>query len=138
MAQIRRGEPSDLPGIADVQAASPEASAWPVADYLRYDLRVATDGGCIVGFIAARRTAEDEREILNLAVAPDCRRKGVARALVGSVLHGDRGSVYLEVRSSNSGARTFYKSVGFQEVTIRKEYYDEPPESAIVMKFHSC
>jgi ribosomal protein S18 acetylase RimI-like enzyme len=35
-------------------------------------------------------------------------------------------------------ARLFYKSVGFEEVTTRPEYYQEPPEPAIVMKFHSC
>ncbi len=138
MAEIRRAEPSDLPGIADIQAVSPEASDWPVADYLRYDLRVAASGGKVVGFIASRATADDECEILNLAVAPDCRRKGIARALVDSILNGNRGPVYLEVRSSNSVARSFYKSIGFQEVTVRKGYYDEPPESAIVMKFHSC
>jgi ribosomal-protein-alanine N-acetyltransferase len=46
--------------------------------------------------------------------------------------------VFLEVRESNQAARIFYKSMGFQEVGIRKEYYQAPLEAAIVMKFHSC
>jgi len=50
-----------------------------------------------------------------------------------------RGSqVFLEVRESNQAARIFYKSMGFQEVSTRREYYEFPSEAAIVMKFHSC
>ena len=45
---------------------------------------------------------------------------------------------FLEVRESNRAARIFYKSMGFQEVNVRRDYYASPAESAIVMKFHSC
>ena len=48
------------------------------------------------------------------------------------------GNFYLEVRESNQAARNLYKSMGFQEVNIRPEYYQFPLEAAIVMKFHSC
>jgi ribosomal-protein-alanine N-acetyltransferase len=138
MVQIRPGDPRDLPHIGAIQDASPEASAWPVADYLRYDLRVAASGNRVVGFLASRALAEDEYEILNLAVAPENRRQGVARALVGSLLEGCRGTVYLEVRAFNTAALEFYKYIGFHEHTTRPGYYTTPPESAIVMKFHSC
>jgi ribosomal-protein-alanine N-acetyltransferase len=92
----------------------------------------------VAGFLVTRRTAEGEAEILNLAVAPDFRRQGIARALMCTFLHGFRGDVFLEVRGSNSPARRLYKSLGFQELTLRENYYGTPPEAAIVMKFHSC
>ena len=82
--------------------------------------------------------APDESELLNLAVAPEFRRKGLARALVQQLLNARGASLYLEVRESNHPARNLYKSMGFQEVNIRPEYYQNPPEAAIVMKFHSC
>jgi ribosomal-protein-alanine N-acetyltransferase len=138
MLEIRPGQPRDLAEIAAIQTASPGAAAWPAADYLLYDLRVAVCENRVAGFLAARTVAEGESEILNLAVAPEFRRQGCGRALMESFLRGVRGAVFLEVRRSNSGAREFYKSMGFHELTLRQEYYSEPPEAAIVMKFHSC
>jgi ribosomal-protein-alanine N-acetyltransferase len=75
---------------------------------------------------------------LNLAVAREHRRRGVARSLLGAWLAGISGDVFLEVRESNEGAREFYKSFGFQQVSTRSKYYQNPSEAAIVMKFHSC
>ncbi|MGD0772364.1 MAG: ribosomal protein S18-alanine N-acetyltransferase [Candidatus Solibacter sp.] len=138
MTAIRRGGAEDLEAVAAIQQASPGAARWNVADYLEQDFRVAMEGNCIVGFLVARTVATDEREILNLAVAPDFRRKGVARALVDAALGAFRGSVFLEVRESNAVALEFYKSLGFKELSRRKGYYDSPVETAIVMKFHSC
>jgi ribosomal-protein-alanine N-acetyltransferase len=138
MLEIRPGETCDLAEIAAIQAASPGAAAWPEADYLRYGLRVAVCQNRVAGFLATRTVAEGEREILNLAVAPERRRQGCGRALVESFLKEARGDVFLEVRVSNSFARQFYKSLGFQELTLRQGYYAAPPEAAIVMKFHSC
>jgi len=138
MTAIRRGGADDLDAVAGIQQASPGAAGWRVADYLEQDFRVAMEGNRIVGFLVARTLAADEREILNLAVAPDFRRKGVARALLDSAFEGFRGGVFLEVRESNEVARKFYKSLGFKELSKRAGYYDSPPETAIVMKFHSC
>ena len=138
MLEIRPGQPRDLAEIAAIQMASPGAAAWPAADYLLYDLRVAVCENRVAGFLAARTVAEGESEILNLAVAPEFRRQGCGRALMESFLRGVRGAVFLEVRRSNSDAREFYKSMGFHELTLRQDYYSQPPEAAIVMKFHSC
>jgi ribosomal-protein-alanine N-acetyltransferase len=84
------------------------------------------------------RTLGTESEILNLAVAPEFRRRQVARELLRAVLRDPRGDIFLEVRESNVAARKFYESIGFEEIQIRKKYYHSPPETAIVMKFHSC
>ena len=144
MPLIRSGGPADLTEIRAIQEASPEASQWEPSDYLLYDLRVTVeDDGRLSGFAVSRQTAPDERELLNLAVAPAFRRRGVARRLVESIVVESRQtsvgvSVFLEVRESNLRAREFYKSLDFHEVSKRQNYYDQPLESAIVMKFHSC
>ncbi|HJT88490.1 MAG TPA: ribosomal protein S18-alanine N-acetyltransferase [Bryobacteraceae bacterium] len=138
MIVVRRGEARDVVVVRAIQASSPQAAQWDPADYPQYDFRVAAEGLRVLGFLVARTLAAGECEILNLAVAPDCRRRGVARALVGSLLEQFEGAVYLEVRASNLAARQFYKSFGFQEITVRPQYYESPPEAAIVMKFHSC
>jgi ribosomal-protein-alanine N-acetyltransferase len=135
---IRRGGPGDLAQVALIQAASPEAAQWDVADYLQYDFRVSVRGIRVAGFVVSRALAEGETELLNLAVAPGFRRQGVARKLVESLLAESPGVVYLEVRESNRAARKFYNHMGFQEVSSRPGYYQDPPEAAIVMKFHSC
>ena len=137
-AAIRRGGPRDLAQVAVIQAASPEASQWNAADYLHYDFRVSVCGIRVAGFLVSRALTEGETELLNLAVAPEFRRRGVARKLVESLLAESPGVVYLEVRESNRVARKFYNRMGFQEVSTRSGYYQAPPEAAIVMKFHSC
>ena len=124
--------------VGVIQAASPEAAQWAPADYLRYDCRVSVCGIRVAGFLVSRALAEGETELLNLAVAPEFRRQGVARKLVESLLAESPGVVYLEVRESNRAARTFYNHMGFQEVSSRSGYYQVPLEAAIVMKFHSC
>ena len=138
MIAIRRGGADDLEAVAAIQRSSPGAAVWKVADYLEQDFQVAIEGKNIAGFLVARTLAADEREILNLAVAPEFRRRGVARALVASAFQGFRGAVFLEVRESNKIAQEFYKSLGFKELSQRAEYYEFPTETAIVMKFHSC
>jgi ribosomal-protein-alanine N-acetyltransferase len=127
-----------LAEVALIQAASPEASHWAPADYLPYDFRVAVCKTRVAGFLVSRVLSEGETELLNLAVAPEFRRRGVARKLVESLLADSPGVVYLEVRESNWAARKFYHQMGFQEVSLRSGYYQAPPEAAIVMKFHSC
>ena len=138
MVLIRPGEPRDLAEIGAIQAACPEAARWPVADYLAYNLSVAVCQHSLAAFLVARPLVAGECEILNLAVAPEIRRQGLATALLEAFLRGFKGAVFLEVRSSNAGALAFYKAFGFQELAVRQGYYSSPPEAAIVMKFHSC
>jgi ribosomal-protein-alanine N-acetyltransferase len=138
MPLIRPGAAADLADVAAIQATSPEAAQWPPEDYLDLDFRVCILDDRIAGFAVSRITAPDERELLNLAVAPEFRRRGVGGQLVRSLITGVAGSVFLEVRECNRAARVFYKTLGFQEIGVRPGYYASPPESAIVMKFHSC
>jgi ribosomal-protein-alanine N-acetyltransferase len=138
MSLVRPGAAADLAEVAAIQAASPEAAQWPPQDYLGFDFRVCILDGRIAGFAVSRATAPDEHELLNLAVAPEFRRRGAGACLVRSLLSASAGPVFLEVREGNQAARAFYKSLGFQEIGLRPSYYDSPLESGIVMKFHSC
>jgi ribosomal-protein-alanine N-acetyltransferase len=138
MPVIRPGEPSDLAGIRAIQAASPESAQWDPVDYLNFDLLVATEGIRLAGFLVGRPLAAGERELLNLAVAPEFRRQGIGRSLFAVWLERAPGAIYLEVRPSNRTARSFYKSLNFQEIGSRPDYYRDPPEAAIVLRFHSC
>jgi len=138
MPVIREGGPDDLEAVESIQHLCPEAAQWNPRDYLEHDFRVATLDGVIAGFLVVRRVAPEEREILNLAVAPAHRRKGIAGRLLASALQSRGDTFFLEVRESNRTAQEFYKSLGFQILGKRHEYYHSPLESAIVMKFHSC
>ncbi|HJZ97177.1 MAG TPA: GNAT family N-acetyltransferase [Candidatus Solibacter sp.] len=138
MPEIRRAIAADLPEIATIQAASPEAAQWNVADYFNYEFLVTSAENGIAGFVVFRRIAGDEIEILNLAVKPEMRRKRVAESLFRAVVSGFFGAVFLEVRESNAAAIAFYKSMNFQVFSRRENYYYPPSEAAIVLKFHSC
>ena len=135
---IRPGTEGDLEAVAAIQAASPEAARWEVAQYLQYRFEVAVSGASVAGFLVARAVAPGECELLNLVVSPAFRRRGAGRRLVESLLAKHPADTYLEVRESNEAARKFYEIIGFREVGRRPGYYHSPDEPAIVMKFHSC
>ena len=86
----------------------------------------------MAGFLVSRALATLEREILNLAVDPCCRRCGVASALLQNELRKP-GTHFLEVRESNTAAQALYRKFGFEEVGRRAQYYELPAETAIVM-----
>jgi ribosomal-protein-alanine N-acetyltransferase len=138
MPVIRRGGTQDLETVEAIQYCSPEAVHWDAAGYLDHDFWVAVVGKVVAGFLVARRVAPDEGEVLNLAVSPEFRRKGIARALFQAAHTQLSGTIFLEVRESNLAALALYKSLGFKEVSRRPGYYHSPLETAIVMKFHSC
>ena len=79
----------------------------------------------------------DEGYMGNLAVIESYRRKGTGRALMNELLDQcqslDLAFATLEVRSSNTPAVSLYKSLGFNEVGRRKNYYKEPLEDALLL-----
>ena len=98
--------------------------------------RVARTEPRIVGFLIYW-LVHDELHILNLATAPEHRRKGVARALLEATVENGRrhrcAMATLEVRRSNDAAIALYRSMNFRSVGIRPNYYVDEGEDAIVM-----
>jgi ribosomal-protein-alanine N-acetyltransferase len=97
----------------------------------------AERGGAVAGYVIARRAA-DEGEILNLAVAPAERGRGLGRVLVQRALAelcaaGAR-TAFLEVRESNAAALRLYGGLGFEAVARRVRYYRDPEEDALVLR----
>jgi len=141
--EIRAATPDDLPALLQIEADSFAAPRWTARDFMADECVVAEIEGQIAGLLVAReifRGAErtpPEREILNLAVAPRCRRMGVATALLQNELK-NCATHFLEVRESNMAARELYRKFGFVEIGRRSNYYQAPPERAIVMKMKQC
>jgi ribosomal-protein-alanine N-acetyltransferase len=79
----------------------------------------------------------DEMHLLNLAVHPEQRRRGLGRILLTEALAQARTQgaqvAWLEVRPSNGPARALYESFGFKEVGLRPGYYDDTQEDAILL-----
>ena len=73
----------------------------------------------------------DVYEILAIAAVEEYRNKGIAQELLDKIKTKD---IFLEVRESNKVAINFYKENNFKEISIRKNYYSEPTENAIIMK----
>ena len=73
----------------------------------------------------------DVYEILAIAAVEEYRNKGIAQELLDKIKTKD---IFLEVRESNQVAINFYKKNKFKEISVRKNYYSEPTENAIIMK----
>jgi ribosomal-protein-alanine N-acetyltransferase len=137
---IRPAREADIPRILELQAASPEAAQWGQDQYratiaAQASLRclVAEWAGRVEGLIVFRGAMAGESEILNLAVAPGRRRLGMGGALVRAACE-QPADLFLEVRRSNLGGIAFYRRCGFHEAGLRKDYYRDPSEDALVMK----
>lgn len=76
-------------------------------------------------------------ELESVAVAERVRRKGVGRALCRAAMEWAQGRaaevIELEVRASSMGALALYRSLGFRETGVRRGYYRDPMEDAVLM-----
>jgi ribosomal-protein-alanine N-acetyltransferase len=124
----------DYPAIARIQATCPEAAQWPTGDYANFPVLIAFAGTQPAGFCAWRQLGEDEAELLNLAVAPEARRRGVAGALLATLREIATGNIFLEVAETNTPAIALYRKFGWEPVGVRKDYYDRGTTNAVVMK----
>lgn len=96
----------------------------------------AVQGERLVGYLLFMPAA-DEGELLRIGVDPDFRRRGAGRALMACMdqyaLGHEIQTIWLEVRESNRAARNLYEQGGFQVQGIRKNYYRDPKEHAVIM-----
>lgn len=97
---------------------------------------VAVEDGRVLGYIGSQ-TVIDETCVMNVAVRPDCRGKRLGSLLMEALVQDclEKGSrlLTLEVRVSNEPALALYRAFGFQQVGLRKGYYEKPREDAIIM-----
>ncbi len=143
MLTIREMKPSDLQRVAEIekQIFSMPWSKKGFADSIKQDctlfLTVEEDGE-IVGYCGLLQSF-DEAEITNVAVEEKSRGQGIAKRMLKELLRrgSERGiRVYtLEVRKGNVPARNLYEKLGFQELGIRKNFYERPVEDAVIMNF---
>lgn len=111
-----------------------------VAGELSNDLAlwlVALEENTVTGYIGSQ-TVMDETDMMNIAVHPDFRRRGIAEALVNALVEElkEMGSrcLTLEVRATNAPAIALYKKLGFLETGRRKNYYRNPREDALILR----
>ncbi len=98
---------------------------------------VALEGDTVAGYVGSQ-TVLGETDMMNIAVHPDFRRQGIAQALVFALVEELRKReshcLTLEVRESNLPARELYGKLGFSQVGLRKNYYHNPRENALILR----
>jgi ribosomal-protein-alanine N-acetyltransferase len=132
----------DLEGILAVDQAcftspwTPDMFTWEARNSDVARLYVCREGGAVVGYCAVWHVF-DELHVNNLAVLPAHRRRGVAGVLLRYALGAAVGQgarrATLEVRASNAAARALYERFGFRVSGVRKAYYTNPQEDAVIL-----
>ena len=139
----RNAVPEDAPLLSTLEAASfsepwsESAIAAHLASPNSFTKIAVMADGTAVGYIFGLLLG-DEAELLRVAVLPAYRSLGIGFWLVDAFLFHLAGdgpkTCFLEVRTSNVGARHLYENHGFYEVGVRKNYYKNPTEDAIIMR----
>lgn len=139
--EIRRARGLDTGDIATLEA---ECFADPfcekdISSYICSEggmCFIALDESGAVGYIIGRKIPP-EGEIYRIAVREDKRQRGIGYRLLSYAMKTERGqgveTVFLEVRQRNTAARALYLSYGFTECGIRRNYYQNPTDDAVVM-----
>jgi [ribosomal protein S18]-alanine N-acetyltransferase len=143
-ALLRPAEVEDLGTVGEIERSC-FADPWSEESFRRllgvgpaiFLVALYPPDRAIAGYIIAFSVDEDA-ELLNVAVDPRFRGRGLAGQMLDAVLIelGARGAraAFLEVRESNQPARSLYKSRGFSEIGRRKNYYRRPLEDALVLR----
>lgn len=97
---------------------------------------VAKEGDELYAYVIGILIAP-EGEIYRIAVREDKRKRGIGYRLLDFAVKTERGrgleTLFLEVRSQNTAARNLYKAYGFEEISVRKNYYTNPTDDAVIM-----
>jgi ribosomal-protein-alanine N-acetyltransferase len=98
---------------------------------------VALEDGKLLGYIGSQSVL-GESDMMNVAVHPDHRRRGIAQMLIGQLMQDlkqrDNLHLSLEVRATNAPAITLYEKLGFETVGRRPNYYRHPKEDALILR----
>lgn len=139
---IRAMQVSDLAQVVPIETAN-FSKPWTRADFETYLDReeglflTAEEDGQVLGYIGVILVAP-EGDITNVSVREESKGQGIGRALVEALLERtkERGieTLFLEVRKSNVPAIRLYTKQGFEEIGVRKNYYEAPVEDALIMR----
>ena len=158
---MRRANPGDINAIIELERLAASAAHWPRQQYENVFVTTEKQLRCgrfawvveddrdgrakqagpgtsqVVAFLVARRV-DLEWELENIVVADTVRRQGAGKLLLDEFLafayaHEGR-SVSLEVRESNKVARALYQKFGFLEAGMRKNYYSNPGDAAVIYR----
>ena len=137
--EIRRLTFADLPQVVAIERRA-FTTPWSLAMFV---LELSKPSGIclaaeveseLVGYMVCSRY-DTVWHLMNIAVEPDWRRRGIGSALLQALLErvGDDAQVTLEVRRSNHGAVTLYEQFGFRSAGVRRRYYADNGEDAVIM-----
>ena len=137
--EIRRLTYADLPQVVAIERRA-FTTPWSLAMFVLelskpsgVCLAAEVDGE-LVGYLVCSRY-DTVWHLMNVAVDPDRRRRGIATALIGALLERVErdGQLTLEVRRSNEGAIALYERFGFRRAGVRRRYYADNGEDAVIM-----
>ncbi|MDA1312504.1 MAG: ribosomal protein S18-alanine N-acetyltransferase [Acidobacteria bacterium] len=138
---VRRLDEADIPTLLLIQQSSREAAQWTTRQYASTVADDSSAGGLVIeaddsviGFLTYLSAVAADTEVTNLAVDPAHRRLGAAKLLLSALRQKVAGDIFLEVRAANEAAQALYRHAGFVAVGSRKNYYDNPPDDAVIMK----
>ena len=134
---------SHVPQIAALEAATfsapwdEDAIRGELDNPLALWLVAEGEGGAVLGYVGSQTCFEDA-DILNVAVSPAARRRGIAAALMreleARLLPKGAERITLEVRASNLPAIRLYEKLGYTRVGLRRGYYEKPREDALILQ----
>jgi ribosomal-protein-alanine N-acetyltransferase len=133
----------DMPEVLSIEASSFEFP-WMEEDFIRC-LRqrncigmVAEHDDQVVGFMIYELN-KNRIQVLNFAVSPEFRRRGVGTQmvakLIGKLSTQRRTRIALEVRETNLDAQLFFRTAGFRAVSVLRNFYEDTPEDAYLMQY---
>lgn len=137
---------ADVPSVAALEKLcfSDPWSVSSIASELDNPLSlwlVWEEDGTAAAYLGVQRVPP-QADVMNVAVSPALRRRGIARALFAELERRlpEIDELFLEVRASNSGAIALYRTLGFEQVGRRPNYYLDPREDALILRkelFHA-
>ena len=143
MITIKRMTNAHVPQVAELEKLCFGSAAWSeksITSELTNELAlwlVAEEEDCVLGYVGSQ-TVFPETDMMNIAVTPERRREGIAEVLVDSLVMELKRlgseSLTLEVRASNTPAIALYEKMGFHEAGLRKNYYRNPKEDALILR----
>src|ERR687894_3330569 len=136
---VRRLAYADLPQVVAIERRA-YPTPWSLAMFV---LELSKPAGvCLAAFVEQELTGylvcsryDTVWHIMNVAVEPDRRRRGIAAALIAHLIEhvGPDAQITLEVRRSNQGALALYERFGFRSAGVRRRYYADNGEDAVIM-----